>query len=39
MTGIVVISEEDALLNVALSKHKKHVPYEELIGTAECVTL
>jgi hypothetical protein len=39
MTGIVVITEEDALLNVALSKTGKHVPYRELVGTAECVTL
>jgi hypothetical protein len=39
MTGIVVISEEDALLNVVLSEAEKHVSYGELVGTAECVTL
>jgi hypothetical protein len=39
MPGIVVLSEEDALLNVVLSKAEKHVPYGELVGTAECVTL
>jgi hypothetical protein len=35
----VVISETDACMNVVLSKAEKHVPYGELVGTAECVTL
>jgi hypothetical protein len=39
MTGCVVISEVDALTYVILSKAEKHMPYRELIGTAECTTL
>jgi hypothetical protein len=39
MTGNVVISEVDALTYVKLSKAEKHMPYRELIGTAECITL
>jgi hypothetical protein len=39
MTGYVVISEVDALTYVKLSKAKKHMPYRELICTAECKTL
>jgi hypothetical protein len=39
MTGYVVISKVDALTHVIPSKAEKHMPYRELIGTAECVTL
>jgi len=39
MTGYFVISRVDALMNVILSKAEKHMPYRELIGTAECITL
>jgi len=39
MTGNVVISEVDALMYVVLSKVEKHLSYEELFGTTECVTL
>ena len=35
----VVISEVDALMCIVLSKAEKHVPYEELAGTTECITL
>jgi len=39
MTGIVFISEVDALMYVVLSMAEKHVSYEKLFGTTECVTL
>ena len=39
MTGIIVISEVDALMCVILSKVENHVPYGELCGTTECITL
>jgi hypothetical protein len=41
MTGNVVISEVDALMYsyVVLSKVEKHLSYEVLFGTSECVTL
>ena len=39
MTGIVIISKADALMYAILSKAEKHVPYVELVGTTECVTL
>jgi hypothetical protein len=39
MTGYVVISEVHDLMYVILSKAVKHMPYGELIGTAECITL
>jgi len=39
MTGIVMISKADALTYAVLSKAEKHVPYVELVGTTECVTL
>ena len=39
MTGNVVISEVDALMYVALSRAEKHVPYVELFGTTEFITL
>jgi hypothetical protein len=39
MIGNVVISEVDALMDVVLSKAAKHVPYGELVGTRECITL
>jgi hypothetical protein len=34
-----VISEEDVLMYVVLSKERKHVPYRELVGIAVCITL
>jgi hypothetical protein len=37
MTGNVVIYE--ALMYVVLSKAEKHLPYGELVGTMERVTL
>jgi hypothetical protein len=39
MTGIVVISEEVSLINIVLCKAEKHLPYGELFGTTDCVTL
>jgi len=39
MTGYVVIAEVDALMYVILSKAEKHMPYSELTGTAECITI
>jgi len=39
MTGNVVISEVDALVNVVLSKAEKHVRFGQLVGTTECATL
>jgi len=39
MTGYVVISEVDALTYVIPRKAKKHMPYSDLTGTAECITL
>jgi len=39
MTGNDVTSQVDALMYVILSKAEKHVPYEELVGTIECITL
>jgi hypothetical protein len=39
ITGIVFISEKDAFMYVVLSKERKHVPYRELLGIAECTTL
>jgi hypothetical protein len=39
MTGFIVISELDALVYVVLSKAENHVPYGELCGTTECITL
>jgi len=39
ITDTVVISEEDALMCIVLSKEKKHVPYRELVGITECLTL
>jgi hypothetical protein len=39
MTGNVVTSEIDALMYVVLSKAEKHVPYGQLVGTTECITL
>jgi hypothetical protein len=38
-TGYVVTAEVDGLTYVILSKAEKHMPYSELTGTAECVTL
>ena len=35
----VVISEEDALMYIVLSKEIKHVPYRKLVGITECITL
>jgi len=39
ITDNVVISEEDALMYIVLSKERKHVPYRELVGITECITL
>ena len=39
MTDNVVISEVDCLVYVALSKAEKHVPYGQLVGTTEYITL
>jgi len=39
MTGNVVISEEDALMYIVLSKAEENLPYRELFGTTECMTL
>jgi hypothetical protein len=39
MTGSVIISVVDALTYVVLSEAEKHVPYKELVGTTECITL
>jgi hypothetical protein len=39
MTGYVIVSKVDALTYVMLSKTERHMPYGELIGTAECITL
>jgi len=38
-TGYVVIAEADVLPYIILSKAEKHMPYSELTGTAECITL
>jgi hypothetical protein len=39
MTGNIIISEVDALMYVVLSKAEKHVPYGELFGTTDSITL
>ena len=39
MTVNVVISEVDALMYAILTKAEKHVPYGELVGTTEYITL
>jgi hypothetical protein len=39
MTGNVFLSEVGGVMFAVLSKAEKHVPYGELVGTAECVTL
>jgi hypothetical protein len=39
MTGNVVISDVHALTYVVLSEVEKHVPYGELVGTRERLTL
>jgi len=39
MTGNVVISEVEFLVNVVLSKAEKRVCYGQLVGTTECATL
>ena len=39
MAGDVVISEVDAPMYVVISKAEKHVPYGELVGTIESITL
>jgi hypothetical protein len=38
-TGNIVITEVDALMYVVISKAENHVPYGELAGTTECMTL
>ena len=39
MTGSVIISGVDVLTYVVLSEAEKRVPYKELVGTTECITL
>ena len=39
MTGNVVISEVDAVVYVVLSKREKLIPYGELFGKIEFLTL
>jgi len=39
MNGNVVISEVVALMYVVLSTAEKHVPFGELVGNTECMTL
>ena len=39
MSGNVVTSEIDSLMHVVLSMAEKHVPYGELVGTTERMTL
>jgi hypothetical protein len=39
MNGHVVISEVVTLMYVILSTAEKHVPFGELVGTTECMTL
>jgi hypothetical protein len=39
ITGNVLMSDVDARMYVVLSKAEKHVPYGELVGTTECMTL
>jgi hypothetical protein len=39
MIGNVVVCYVNALMYVVLSKAEKHVPYGELVGTTECITL
>jgi hypothetical protein len=39
MIGNIVISEIDALTYVVLSEAEKYMPYGELVGTPECLTL
>jgi hypothetical protein len=39
MTGNVVISDVNALIYVVLSNEEKQVPYGELVGITECITL
>jgi len=39
MTGNVVMSEVEFVVNVVLSKAEKHVRYGQLVGTTECATL
>jgi len=37
MTVIVVMSKVHALMYVILIMAEKHTPYEELVGTRECI--
>jgi hypothetical protein len=39
MSGNVVITEVDAFMHVVLSMAEKHVPWGELVGTTERMTL
>jgi hypothetical protein len=39
MTANVIMSVIDVLMYVVLSKVEKHVPYEELVDTTECIKL
>jgi hypothetical protein len=35
----IIISEVAVLMYVVLNEEEKHVPYGELVGTRECITL
>lgn len=37
ITVNVIMSKVDALMYVVLITAEKHVPYEELVGTRECI--
>jgi len=39
ITGYVVLSNVDALAYVVLSRAETNVPYGELVGAKECITL
>jgi hypothetical protein len=39
MTGNAIISAVDSFMYFVLSKTEKHMPYGELVGTTECMTL
>jgi hypothetical protein len=39
MTGNVVVSKGGVVMYVVLSRAEKQVPFVELVGVTECVTL
>jgi hypothetical protein len=39
MTGKVVVSDIHAAMCVVLGKAEQHMPYGEVVGTTECITL